>query len=238
MALNANEVLSGGVVRDQDGRRSAVLAGGSGLQPGERYTGGRVIDADGRDVISPLVGSLPVRNPADAGLTAWTGDPDAATGGNVITAGTLFLTKAKIVTPGATLTKFAFNALVAASAELANFWVGVYSTGDVLLGKADATARGKIQGDSVLTLTAEAGQSLAVSTSFVWLAFVVGTQGTTPLQLSRFAGGVASQSNFGLTAAPFRALSMGTGLTALPATTTTATATSTSASVAWCLGVA
>ena len=52
MALSAGEMISGGHVRDADGRRVVVMdTSGGGLKAGQFYSGGEVRDADGRQVV-------------------------------------------------------------------------------------------------------------------------------------------------------------------------------------------
>ena len=52
MALSAGEQISGGEVRDADGRMVVIMdTSGGGLKPGEVISGGEVRDPDGRRVV-------------------------------------------------------------------------------------------------------------------------------------------------------------------------------------------
>lgn len=121
---------------------------------------------------------------------------------------------------------------------LANCFVYVYNSGGTLIGKsADQAADWATAAVKSITVTAEAGQTLAVTAAdaaFVTVGFHVGTQSTTTVQLLR-AGNVAGRSNAGIsTAADFRYATNSGPFTTTPAATVP---TLTSGSNAWWVGV-
>jgi hypothetical protein len=121
------------------------------------------------------------------------------------------------------------QALTGGGGGAANLFFGVYclkAAGTLtLLGKTSdrvAAMSGVPSGGTPYSaaLTAEAGESLALDgTKRVWGAVLLGTQGSTTLQIQRSAGNNAG-SNAGLTAGtdPLVCCKSGTGQTTLPAT--------------------
>lgn len=169
------------------------------------------------------------RAPSDSLLKLWTADPLIYATAFAPTAGVVNLAEMSIRS-AQTLTKFWWiinQALAVGGGGAANLFFGVYVqlVGGTLtlVGKtADQVAAmsGASAAPASATLTAEAGQSLALDGSKrVWGAFLIGTQGSTAFQMVRAAAG-NNNVNAGMTAGtdPLRSCKSGTGQSALPAT--------------------
>jgi hypothetical protein len=168
-------------------------------------------------------GGGPAANPN--GLLAWSHDPEL--GGTVLTptAGVVYLARMRDVQSG-TATKAWANIQTGGSGAttLANCYLGLYAVSGAnltLVGKTpDQSAAWATAGNKADTLTAEAGQSLAVSDAgkFVY-GLLVGQQSTTPV-LVRRGNASNTEGNIGLAAGTdvLRYSKSGTGQTALPST--------------------
>lgn len=101
------------------------------------------------------------------------------------------------------------------------------TVGTLIGTSADQSAAYASTGAKTAALTPVAGQSLTIPAgSFVYVAFLCNA--TTPPTLWR-AGSQNAANNIGLTAGSYRFASIGSGLTALPASITLASAASVSA---------
>jgi hypothetical protein len=119
----------------------------------------------------------------------------------------------------------------AASTQLANTFVGIYNQAGTRIGvsaESATTFETLGTGWKSVAVTADGGQTLSTAgLSYVWVGFVAGTQGTTALILRGDVGGDHTQANLNLTASsPFFMGTLGTGLTALPASITASSMTS------------
>jgi hypothetical protein len=176
-------------------------------------------------------GTTPVadrRRPDQNGLKAWTLPPDEVHGGVTWfepTAGVLYVIEADVPEAlSAALTKVWWHQPAAPSAtDMANVFLGVYSKAGVLLGKtANQATVVQTSGVHSATLTAEVGKALtspAGRNEKFRLGLLVGTQNTGAIKVRVPVAGDGSFGlvNIGIAAAPYRAGTVGTGLSALPA---------------------
>jgi hypothetical protein len=147
------------------------------------------------------------------------------------TAGVLLVTRIYVPTAVTLATMNYIVATAGSGAQLpVNVFIGVYSRTGTLLGKTAAQDTPvQSTGNKTAALTAEAGQSLAITggaNEYVWGAVLIGTQSTVAVVLRGVGGGSALTLNAGLSASsPFYSGSIGTGQTALPASFTTTSLT-------------
>jgi hypothetical protein len=169
-------------------------------------------------------GTYDVVTPAVNNLKAWTYDALLAVSAFAITAGVVKMGRAPIDNAFTAAKAWTNITQVGSGGSPANGFLGVYTlSGGVftLVGKTSDQAAAWSTGSAgprSATLTAEAGQSLAL-TDDVWLALLIGTQATTGIQILRSGSGNAT-ANLGLTAGtdPLRFSTVKSGLSALPAT--------------------
>lgn len=192
-----------------------------------------VADSGGKTVVTVSAG-IPegVRVPADNNLKMWAASTDLVSqSGFQLVAGKVQLREMPI--RGAqTITTIHWaleQALAVGGGGAANLFFGVYTLASgtlTLIGKTSdrvSQMSGPAGGAGVAysaTLTAEAGQSLALDgTKRVWGAAMIGTQGSTTIRLYRFTA-FAGIVNAGLVAGtdPLIGGQAGSGLSALPAT--------------------
>jgi hypothetical protein len=164
------------------------------------------------------VGAQALARPADNGLLAWSCDP-AITNGNVsISAGIIYLMRAKMDTTSV-ITKVGLNLRSTAPAGLANAFVGVYtasgSTATRIGQSAEASATLNGQSNPTFVGLSAATSELASGTT-VLLAFLVGSGSTLPTLLG--LGSSGRPNAFNSSKPTYRSLVFGTGQTALPAT--------------------
>jgi hypothetical protein len=174
------------------------------------------IDQTG-NVASPgnLAGSS---TPGNHNLIAWSYDMAAAASANVVTNGTVYLTR--IYVPATTTVTRLHWAVATAGGTPTNNQnhVGIYDSAGTRL--ATTNVDGDISSVGVKTTTITS-QTLTGGSSY-WVAFVFNAG--TPPQLTRAVGGTvaASLSNVGLTASNYRYAVNGTSQTTLPTTITPA----------------
>lgn len=162
--------------------------------------------------------------PASHKMKAWTFDPVTAGGGTAPSAGVLRAFKFRVPTSITVVgLGVVINTAGSGTTALANCFLALYSKAGVLLGRsADQSAAWGSTGYKHAPLTAEAGQSLALTggpNEFAFAAMVIGTQSTTNVSLFRGGGGNEHVVNAGLAPADgLRNLATGSALTAPPAT--------------------
>lgn len=160
-------------------------------------------------------------------LAGWNFDPILMNGDTVPGAGVGFY--CKVWVPAAvTLSKAVIRVGTAGTGAtpLANCYLGIFNAAGTRIGvTADQAAAWATNGDKIATVTADAGQSLAVTAgSYVYVGILVGTQSTTNVRINRTSN--AGFVNAAMVAADgFREGTLGTGLTALPTSITVASLT-------------
>jgi hypothetical protein len=166
-----------------------------------------------------------VPQPRHHELLAWTSPPGTVMSVIQPTAGHVRVRRA-YVPEAMTLSEMLYYVNQAGSgAQLpVSVFFGVYSKAGTLLGKtADQATAVQSTGAKAPALTAEAGQSLALTggpDEYVWLAHVIGTQSTTAVQF-RADQNASAMMNIGLVAAdPFMSGNAATGASALPSSIT------------------
>ncbi|MDH2425793.1 hypothetical protein, partial [Sphaerisporangium sp. TRM90804] len=154
--------------------------------------------------------------PADHGLAAWTLDPvTLSTSGFTPTAGVLFLARVRL---GRQLTLSGAHLYITASGTApTNCYVGVYDSSGALQA-ATADQAGAWTGTGLRSPAFAAPYSAPAG--LYWVAVLIG--GGTPPALARGAmgGGFSGMANVGATVASSRFATIGSGLTALPASIT------------------
>lgn len=149
----------------------------------------------------------------DHGFLSWTADPAVISGAAAsLTAGTVFLSKLKIVNRATVVSNIVYYVSNAGTGlTAAQNLVGLYdSSGNRLVVSADQTTAMGTTGTKTAAITP---QTLAVGTYYVALL----ANGTTVPQVGG-AGGNTGINIAGLTASTARSLNTGTGNTSLPAT--------------------
>lgn len=135
---------------------------------------------------------------------AW--DPGSNNGGNSTPTASRVYINRQVATRSVTLTTVFIGIGIGGTGAtaLADCYVGVYNAAGTLLGKsADQSASWATAGNKNIAITAESGQSLAVTAGdFIYVAFVIGTQSTTPCQVLR--GTQNSVGSFPRTTGPLR----------------------------------
>lgn len=165
------------------------------------------------------------RLPRHLGLKAWSGDPGYMNATSTAGPGVIRLSKC-LVPVTFTLAKAWAAVGVASSAENANTFLGAYTvsgdTATLVAKTADQSVAFRAAGSYGPDLVVEAGQSLVVAGGdnvFMYWAFLQGTAGVTPLQLTRGISSTGGPQNGALVAADgLNSATSGSLLTALPAT--------------------
>lgn len=152
--------------------------------------------------------------PADHNVITWTQDPATLrSGGESVTAGSVYLMKVKIVNKPAVVSNITVGLLnTPAGLTVGQNFVGLYnSTGTLLAASADQTAAWATAGTKTAAITPQTLQP-----GYYYVALLANlTPGTAP-QFAMGAGG-SSVTNFGLTTATARFLIGPAAQTSLPA---------------------
>lgn len=237
LALVSSDVGLGNVTNDAQIAKSLVDAKGDILigtandTPARKAVGanGTYLRGDSSDTDGLSFGNpVHLREPIDQGLKAWAYDPAMAGSAFTITGGVTYIGEIYIREPQ-TITKIwweVLQALAAGGGGAANLFFGLYAllsgtTTLTLIAKtadqktAMSGAAGQCYGAN---LVVEAGQSLTFDgTKRVWGAGLIGTQGSTTLQLARGARNPTALKQVAGTD-PLRGARSGTGQSALPST--------------------
>jgi hypothetical protein len=153
-------------------------------------------------------------------LLAWAFDPALSASATAPAAGVLNLIKIP-VPKQITVAQVAVVLGVGGSGAtpLANCYFAVFNAAGTRLGvTADQSAALATSQNRTFPLTQDSGQSLVVGgtpSDYVWGGMMIGTQATTALTILRPQGGTAAMS-IGMSAAPWRAGTILSGLSAMP----------------------
>jgi hypothetical protein len=167
------------------------------------------------------LGGLQDRNPAfpitsDFGLVGWSEDPQTLTTASTPTAGVLQLARVPIRIPSVVSNILYLVTQAGIGAQLpVNVFVGLYDQYGNRLGAGSAAQDTVVQTGGMKTAALVGLGGLFILPPWVWIAFLIGTQSTTPVQLLSPTGFVGAWGTVGPTT---RHGTVGAGLTALPAT--------------------
>jgi hypothetical protein len=171
--------------------------------------------------------------PADHGFLAWYFPPMfTGSGGNLITAGNVYLIKFPVRRAFTATTAWMYNQTGGSGASTGSFMGLINNSGTLLTSSADCGSTFTSGGLKSVNFTTP--QALTTATPFVWLAFVfnLATTQPSPRQLS---GGTLIGSNINLTAATGAVATAATGQTSLSSITPSANNISTGAAAPyWC----
>lgn len=169
--------------------------------------------------------------PADHGLLACSvGDPNTASQTFQPATGVPVYSRVKAATDLTVANvKLVVSQAGTGATALANCFVGVFNSAGTRIGvSANQNTNWATANEKTIAITVDAGQSLAVVGGigrWIWVALLVGTQSTTPVQFRSVASSSAI-TNFGLSASsPFRCGTLGSGLSALPTSITASSMT-------------
>lgn len=173
-------------------------------------------------------GSAGIWTPSDLGLLAWPMDPMFCTSQSALTAGSVYLMRAKMSIDGA-ISKVGLGLRSTAPAGLTNTFVGIYTQAGVTATRialsADISASVNGVAASTLYSLAAATPTLQAGTQ-VLIAFLFGSATTAP---TVYSGVSQSRSNDFIAAKQNnRQIQWSTGLTALPTTIDLSNASATS----------
>lgn len=160
--------------------------------------------------------AISTAGPSDHGLAVWAFDPVAASGNQVLTAGTIYLNKV-IVRQQVSVGNVVYTINVAGSGLTAgqNF-LGLYNSSGTQVAVTGEQATN--WGTAGTKTTALVGGPFTLAAGFYYVAFL--SNGTTPPSFMRANGGSGSAVNYGLSASAFRFATNATGQTTLPSSLT------------------
>jgi hypothetical protein len=124
--------------------------------------------------------------PADDGFAGANSDPSAASGGGLLIAQTLYLSRLPIRVPAAVTNLFPGLSVVGADTGTGTFFAGLYSAGGVLLSGSANLVASTTAGTGYKAFPLTTAQSLAGGpgpASWVWAAFLANLTTTQPTLL-------------------------------------------------------
>jgi len=157
--------------------------------------------------------------PADFGLVGWSQDPATAATAFSPAAGVLHLARVPIRgTPQPVVSSLFHVTQAGSGGQLpVNVFTGIYDQAGNRIGPGSVAQDTPVQSIGVKKVSLVLGGAYILG-PFVWVAFVIGTQSTTPVQLA--ACSAAGLGLWNAVAANCRYGTTGAGLTALPASFT------------------
>lgn len=182
---------------------------------------------------NPHVMPLPMTNlprAEDVGFVSWNYDVVSATNTQVLTAGTIYLTKLFIRQPRTIQNVYFWMPILGSGTSTATCWAGLYGLDGTRLGQLDISGSLGTTGLKTFTMPS----SYDITDGAVWTALVTNLSTTQPT-FARMSGstGVSTVINGIKTAPNVRYALGGTSQTTLPASFTPASLVTTATATLW-----